>query len=179
MTCTYGSSKTFGHEVGLSCCFRQWGADSHCAMLHGYAIAVRLEFEANTLDHRNWVVDFGGLKFIKGWLQETFDHTLLVAADDPQRGELMTLGKAGLAKVVMVDATGCEAFAVLIADKVMTWLAMNSLAPRVRLALVEVREHGANAATFRPTHQPDSYLVISPNEARVSRGLAPIGEPTP
>ncbi|SVB70610.1 uncharacterized protein METZ01_LOCUS223464, partial [marine metagenome] len=26
----YQSTKTYGNEVGLSCCFRQWRADSHC-----------------------------------------------------------------------------------------------------------------------------------------------------
>ena len=33
------STKTYGHEEGLSCCFRQWRAThSHCRLLHGYAL---------------------------------------------------------------------------------------------------------------------------------------------
>ena len=42
----YVSTKTYGHEVGLSCAFRQHKADSHCAKLHGYALSVKVEFEA-------------------------------------------------------------------------------------------------------------------------------------
>ena len=39
------STKTYGHEEGLSCCFRQWRAThSHCRLLHGYALSFRLTF---------------------------------------------------------------------------------------------------------------------------------------
>ena len=30
-----------------------------------------------------WVMDFGGLKPIKAWLEDLFDHTLLINEDDP------------------------------------------------------------------------------------------------
>lgn len=146
----YSSSKTWGHDVGLSCAFRQWRAESHCRLLHGYALAVSLRFDADRLDHRNWVVDFGGLKPIKGWLCETFDHKLLVAQDDPERDVLQGLHDAGLADVLVVPATGCEAFARLIFDHVTAWLRQEDPEGRVRLAEVEVREHGANSATARP-----------------------------
>jgi 6-pyruvoyltetrahydropterin/6-carboxytetrahydropterin synthase len=153
----FASTKTYGHEIGLSACFRQWRAESHCRLLHGYALAVRFEFEAAALDVRNWVVDFGSLKTLKGWLEKTFDHTLLVAEDDPHRETLHALHTAGLARVVMVDATGCEAFAKLIAEVTTDWLRMNGYAPRVRLAAVEVREHGANSAIYRPTYEGLPY----------------------
>lgn len=144
----FRSTKTYGHDIGLSACFRQWRAQSHCRLLHGYALAVRFEFEASELDIRNWVVDFGSLKSLKGWLEGTFDHTLLVADDDPQREELMTLSRLGLARVVAVPATGCEAFAQLIYDAAEIWLKDYGYSPRVRLVSVEVREHGANSAIY-------------------------------
>ena len=75
---TYKSTKTYGHELGLSCCFRQWRAESHCRLLHGYALSIRLVFEAEELDVRNWVVDFGSLKSLKQMFVDTFDHKLLV-----------------------------------------------------------------------------------------------------
>ena len=78
----YKSTKTFGHEIGLSACFRQWRADSHCRFLHGYALAIKFVFAANELDVRNWVVDFGSLKSLKSQLEDTFDHKLLVAEND-------------------------------------------------------------------------------------------------
>lgn len=148
---THRSSKTYGHEIGLSCCFRQWRAQSHCRFLHGYALAVHLEFEADALDERHWVVDFGSLKSFKGALERQFDHTLLVAVDDPQLPAFQELEARGLAQLRVVDATGCEAFAELIHNYACVWLEDNGYAPRVRVHHVTVREHGANAATYTET----------------------------
>jgi 6-pyruvoyltetrahydropterin/6-carboxytetrahydropterin synthase len=144
----FRSTKTFGHEIGLSCAFRQWKAESHCRYLHGYALAIRLEFEAEELDIRNWVVDFGSLKSLKGMLEDTFDHKLLVASDDPWLYKLRELGSYGLAEVVEVPATGCERFAEMIFECVEVWLKDNGYAPRCRIAKVEVSEHGANSAIY-------------------------------
>lgn len=151
----YRATKTYGHELGLSCCFRQWRAQSHCRFLHGYALAVRLEFGANWLDGNGWVIDFGGLKPIKEWLCETFDHKLLIAEDDPCRDLLEQIGSedspdpigAQLAEVKIVHAVGCEAFAAMIFRHVSLWLEAEKHAPRVNLLSVEVREHGGNGAS--------------------------------
>lgn len=144
----YKSTKTYGHEIGLSACFRQHRAESHCHLLHGYALAISFVFASNELDVRNWVVDFGSLKSLKGQLEDTFDHTLLVAEDDPARPTLEQLGVLGLARVVLVEATGCEAFAKLIYETTQIWLIDNGYAPRCWLVSVEVREHGANSAIY-------------------------------
>lgn len=145
----YQSTKLYGHEVGLSCCFRQHKAESHCRLLHGYAIAVKFTFEAEVLDERNWVVDFGGLKGLKQILEDNFDHTLLVAEDDPQRERLELLGHWGLARIVIVPKAGCEAFAEMIYHVAQQWLHDAGFAPRCRVASVEVKEHGANSAIFK------------------------------
>lgn len=145
---TYRSSKTYGHDIGLSACFRQWRADSHCRFFHGYAMSVHLEFEADELDARNWVVDFGSLKPFKQQLENTFDHKLLVAEDDPFLDEIREMENVGLAQVVVVEATGCEAFAKLIYECAEIWLKDAGYAPRVRMHHVTVREHGANSATY-------------------------------
>lgn len=148
MSRIYKSTKTYGHEQGLSCVFRQWRAQSHCRFLHGYALKVHIEFEAGELDARRWVVDFGSLKSFKGWLENTFDHKLLIAEDDPQKGRLEALGGMNLAQIVIVPATGCEAFAELIYGGAEIWLCDNGYAPRVRVHSVTVSEHGANSATY-------------------------------
>ncbi|QDB70844.1 hypothetical protein [Pseudomonas virus PBPA162] len=151
MSKKYRSTKTYGHEQGLSCCFRQWRAThSHCSLLHGYAISVALEFEADELDQRNWVVDFGALGEVKEFLQYSFDHTLMVAQDDPELDTLTGLNGLGLARCIVLPRVGCEAFAEYIADFVQGWLQREGLAPRVDLAKVEVREHGANSAIYYP-----------------------------
>lgn len=144
----YRSTKTYGHDLGLSCAFRQWRAQSHCRFIHGYALGIRFEFEAAELDHFGWVVDFGGLKSLKAQIESTFDHKLLLAIDDPEYNRIAMLGHFGIADVITVPATGCEAFAALIYDTTEVWLRDAGFAPRVRLVSVEVREHGANSAIF-------------------------------
>lgn len=144
----FRSTKTYGHTIGLSCCFRQWRAESHCRLLHGYALAFRFEFGAANLDMRNWVVDFGSLKTLKGMLEDTFDHTLVVAIDDPELDRFKELEKAGLCQLRVLPAVGCEAFAEQAFGAADSWLQYNGYAPRVRVVSVEVSEHGANSAIF-------------------------------
>ena len=144
----YRSSKTYGHDIGLSAAFRQWRADSHCRFIHGYALSIHLEFEADELDVRNWVVDFGSLKSFKQQLEDTFDHKTLVAEDDPALDEFRYMSDGNLIQMVVVPATGCEAFAKLIYECAEVWLKDNGYTPRVRMHSVTVREHGANSATY-------------------------------
>src|SRR5436309_11409257 len=108
----YRSTKTYDHAEGLSCCFRQWRATrSHCRLVHGYALAFKFVFAAHRLDERNWCFDFGGLKAVRSWLHEMFDHTLIVAEDDPHIEALRRLEREGLAAVRVLPAVGCEAVA--------------------------------------------------------------------
>ncbi len=142
------STKEYGHEIGLSCCFRQWRAHSHCNQLHGYALAVKFMFTATELDRCGWVVDFGGLKSLKQMLVDTFDHKLLVAEDDPWKDTICAMAGLGIASVVVVDACGCEKFAELIYQCAAQWLKDAGFSPRVHLVSVEVKEHGANSAIY-------------------------------
>ena len=142
----YFSTKTYGHEVGLSCAFRQWRDDRHCCFVHGYALSIRLEFAATVLDERGWVVGFGSLRPIERWLRDTFDHTLCIAEDDPARACFTALAEAGLCQLRILPAVGCEAFARHVFEHVHRWLEGEGLSPRVCLTRVEVREHGANSA---------------------------------
>jgi 6-pyruvoyltetrahydropterin/6-carboxytetrahydropterin synthase len=146
---SYRSTKTYGHEVGLSACFRQWRAQSHCKFMHGYALSVHVEFEADELDVRNWVVDFGSLKSFKAMLEATFDHKTLVAEDDPElKHSFAVMQDCGIAQIVVVPATGCEAFSKLIFDYAELWLQDNGYSPRVRCNFVTVREHAGNSASY-------------------------------
>ena len=145
----YQSTKTFGHDLGISCAFRQWRAThSHCSKIHGYAIAVTLVFEAATLDDRNWVMDFGGFKQIKQEIMDTFDHKLVVAADDPMLPGFKRMHQLGVADVVILPKVGCEAFAQFISQAMVEPMIKKEFSDRVKLVSVEVREHGANSAVF-------------------------------
>ena len=153
---TYLSTKTYGHEMGLSAVFRQWRASSHCNQLHGYALSFRFVFEAKELDHRNWVMDFGGLKALKNELHNLFDHKLVVAGDDPKLHEILHLQDVGIADVVVVDAVGCEKFAELahkVAKKVLLDMGEGD---RVKVISVECSEHGANSAIYAESMEQQS-----------------------
>lgn len=154
MACKYISSKYF-NQIG-PVAYRQWRADSHCNLIHGYALSFYFEFESDTLDVRNWVMDFGGLKPLKGLLEDWFDHTLLVATDDPMREELLRLGELGLAKITEVEKTGCEGIADFLYEYVNTvFLPSYGEADRVWCSRVEVRETDSNMA-MRVGHREDN-----------------------
>jgi 6-pyruvoyltetrahydropterin/6-carboxytetrahydropterin synthase len=143
-------TKTYDHNLGLSACFRQHRAKSHCRFLHGYPLSFKLTFGAKELDENNWVIDFGGLKPIKQWLVDTFDHRLVVAADDPKIDLLRHMADEGLAdELVIVPFVGCEGFAEYVAKHVRRFLNENGHTPRVQLVEVEVREHSGNSAIYR------------------------------
>jgi len=143
------STKQYGHDIGISACFRQWRAThSHCRFLHGYALAFKFIFAADELDDRNWVMDFGGLKTLRAQLEHLFDHKTVVANDDPLLNSFIEMEKKGMLELTIVDDVGCEKFAQLAYDLADQWLHANKLAPRVRVASVEVKEHGANSAIF-------------------------------
>ncbi len=151
----FRSTKHYGHEAGLSACFRQWAADSHCNLLHGYALAFTFTFEAESLDERNWVVDFGGLDRLKERLIHNFDHKLIVAQDDPKLEELCALANSGLASVMVLPYVGCEAFAKFAFTIAQDVIARAGYTPRVRVVSCEVREHGANSAIYHEYSQGD------------------------
>lgn len=143
----YGSTKTYKAQVSTA--FRQWRADSHCRFNHGYDLEFEATFEAGRLDERNWVVDFGSLKSFKGWLERMFDHTTLVAENDPELEWFREAHKRGVLDLREVVATGCEATARMCFEYLEMWLKDNGYAPRVRLVKLEVREHHGNSAYVR------------------------------
>jgi len=141
----YRSTKTYDHIAPVA--YRQWKADSHCNLVHGYALSFHFEFESDTLDIRNWVIDFGGLRPLKDLLEDWFDHTLLVADDDPEREALLKLQELGIAKVTEVEKTGCEGLATFLYEYINTiYLKDVGEAERVWCTKVEVRETPSNMA---------------------------------
>ena len=149
----FQSSKVFD---GFSTVFRQWKAeDTHCRFFHGYGISFKIYFEGE-LDHRNWVWDFGGMKRAKTkidgmspkeWMDYMFDHTIIVAADDPYINTFQQLDNAGLAQVRIVPATGAEKFAEYIYNKLSKFV-YEETEDRVIIRQVEFMEHGKNTAIY-------------------------------
>ena len=149
----FQSSKVFD---GFSTVFRQWKAETtHCRFVHGYGISFKVYFEGD-LDERNWVWDFGGMKRAKTqidgkspkeYFDFMFDHTLIVAEDDPFKNAFIEMGEAGAAQVRIIPATGAEKFAEFIFNKVNPFV-LEETDGRVRVTKVKFMEHGKNAAYY-------------------------------
>jgi 6-pyruvoyltetrahydropterin/6-carboxytetrahydropterin synthase len=149
----FQSTKIFD---GFSTVFRQWRADgTHCQFLHGYGISFKITFEGE-LDERNWVWDFGGMKRAKGtiddmnpkaWMDHMFDHTTIIAEDDPYLENFKEMWKDGIIQLRVIPATGAEQFAKYIYDKVNEFV-LEETNNRVRVTQVEFKEHNKNSASY-------------------------------
>ena len=149
----FQSSKVFD---GFSTVFRQWRAENtHCRFVHGYGISFKVYFEGE-LDERNWVWDFGGMKRAKtlidgkqpkAWMDYMFDHTMIIAEDDPELNAFKQMDTAGVAQVRIIPATGAEKFAEYIYGKLNEFVKTET-DNRVRVIKVKFMEHGKNAAYY-------------------------------
>lgn len=142
----FKSTKRF---TGFPCTHRQWRANSHCRFVHGYSREFYFEFEARELTIEGWVVDFGGLKEIKNWLEHMFDHTFLVAQDDPQLAEFKKLEQVGALQLRVMPNPGMEGTALFVYEEASRILS-KLYGDRAWITLVEVSENEKNSAQFRP-----------------------------
>ena len=55
-------------------------------------------------------MDFGGLKHIKAWLEDKFDHTLLINEDDPEMEFFKEMDRKGLCRLRVLPNIGMERF---------------------------------------------------------------------
>ena len=149
----FQSSKVFD---GFSTVFRQHKAeDTHCRFIHGYGISFKVYFEGE-LDGRNWVWDFGGMKRAKTqidgmnpkeWMEYMFDHTTIIAEDDPFLEAFRKMDDAGAAQIRVIPATGAERFSEYIFNKLNEFV-QEETEGRVRVTKVKFMEHGKNAAYY-------------------------------
>jgi 6-pyruvoyltetrahydropterin/6-carboxytetrahydropterin synthase len=156
----YTSTKII--ELG-SCAFRQWRAEgTHCRFVHGYRLMAKFWFGCSELDHRNWAVNFGGLKGLKKILQDQFDHTLCIAADDPLRGMFEDLNVAGGCRLkIMNNGVGIEKTAEWCFDAAARFL-LDSGETRDRcwVSRVEVWEHEGNSGIYERYYRPGTPDLI-------------------
>ena len=149
----FQSTKLFD---GFSTVFRQWKAEgTHCRFLHGYGVSFRVWFEGD-LDERNWVWDFGGMKRArntidgmnpKAWMDYMFDHTTIVAEDDPGLGGFKTMDELGIIQLRVIPAVGAEQFAKYVFEKLDEFVRQETEG-RVKVAKVEFMEHAKNTAIY-------------------------------
>jgi len=149
----FQSTKVFD---GYSCVFRQWKAEgTHCKFLHGYGVSFKVTFEGD-LDEKNWVWDFGGMKRAKGnidgmnpkeWMDYMFDHTTIIANDDPKLDRFKTLDQLGIIQLRIIPATGAEQFAKFIYEKLNVFVKEETNG-RVKIVKVKFMENAKNSAYY-------------------------------
>jgi len=141
---------------GFSTCFRQWRANTtHCQYLHGYDVEFEVTFEGE-LDHRNWVWDFGGMKRAKNlidgrqpkeWMEYMFDHTVVVAEDDPAMSDFVDLDARGVIQLRVAPAVGAEKFAEYLYHKLNDFVQLETEG-RVKVVKVKFMENHKNSAIY-------------------------------
>jgi len=113
--------------------------DGQCRYLHGHNGRLEIDMEAEALDHRGMVVDFGKVKdLIKGWIDANLDHRMILCRRDPAIPALRDLGEP----LYLIDGNPtAENLVRLIFEQ----------ARRIGLSVVEVRlwETPTSYATYR------------------------------
>jgi 6-pyruvoyltetrahydropterin/6-carboxytetrahydropterin synthase len=149
----YQSTKRFDN---FSVALRQHKAQhSHCQLLHGYAFEFKVWFESKEeieekqLDEMNWIVDFGlfSRNGLKDWLNDTFDHTLLIEKDDPYVELFKDMEQFKLAKVKVMDRMGAESMAKLVFDKFNDVFSKTE-GGRIKVVKVECFENNKNSSIY-------------------------------
>lgn len=112
----YTSTKYF-KEIG-PCAYRNWRSDTDCYLLHGYDRSFKFVFGATHLDKQGFVVDFGGLKEVKRQLEDWFDHTTILQADDPLINVFREIERKGHLKLKTFPLISCEGLAEYVGEYV-------------------------------------------------------------
>lgn len=159
MTKTYKYVSTKEYIDAFPCAYRQHKADTHCNRNHGYAFSMKFYFGADTLDARNWIIDYGSLRGLKNILEDQFDHTTLVAEDDPELEFYKEMERRKLAKLTILPRLGCEGLADMLYKYVNGVYIPETFgsgeSDRVWCFRVEVRETQSNMA-YREGHREDN-----------------------
>jgi len=161
-------------ELGSSA-FRQWRASqSHCQYVHGYQLKAKFWFGCSELDDKNWAADFGGLKELKAHLQNTFDHKLLIASDDPCLDEFILLEKKGAVQLsIFENGVGIER-AAEYCFKTASEFIKDKYGERVWVERVEVFEHEDNSAIYSVSSAVDEPVGQHTTLQEVVAPAAPV-----
>lgn len=138
------STKKF---TGFPCTHRQWRDEGHCKYVHGYSREFSFWFKAETLDNKGWVMDFGGFKEFKIFLDDTFDHTFLAGADDPELPLFQEMHKKEIIKLRVLENVGMEGTSKFLHTKMNEYLDKITQG-RVWCFRVETRENEKNSGIY-------------------------------
>jgi len=129
---------------------RQHMHDGHCSKIHGHNWSFEFTFTADHVDSCGFVIDFGKMQWLKGWLTKWFDHTLVLNSTDPHLDYIRkSLDDVPLADIMVVPDASCEGLAKWIFEQVdLLILEHVGVSRGVRLIRVTVKEDSKNSATW-------------------------------
>lgn len=110
-----------------------------CKHPHGHNALVEIDVQADSLDARNMVVDFGDIKrIVKGWIDRELDHRMILRQDDPLVAALRSLDEP----VYLLDS--------------------NPTAERIAKLIFDVsREHGLSVSRVTLWETPTSWATYT------------------
>src|SRR6478752_4330753 len=101
-------------EINFCYGHRLMNYNGKCKYLHGHNGRAIITIEAEHLDERGMVLDFGDIKrVVTGWIDDHLDHRMLLRRDDPF---VDLLQKAGEPLYLMDENPTAENIAKLIFD---------------------------------------------------------------
>lgn len=124
---------------------RQHKHRGHCRLIHGHSWTFEFTFTGEADPQTDFVVDFGGalMKHIKEEIYETFDHALVLCADDPFSASSHD------ARIVRLPSASSEGIARYLFLRYAPQVAHGCNYRNVILESVTVWEDSRNSATVR------------------------------
>ena len=137
------STKLF---AGFPCTHRAWRSEGHCRFIHGYNRSFHFTFICNQTDENGWVMDFGGLKKVRAFLNFYFDHTFLIAEDDPELELFKEMDKKGIVQLRILPNTSMEGTARYVLKEVQNIISTIVKDRVVLIEKLEVMENEKNSS---------------------------------
>lgn len=140
---------------------RQHNHGGHCHFIHGHNWSFKFTFACNIRDENGFVIDFGDLKWLKAWINERFDHKLVLNEGDPMRdfitNVLTGVGAEGplfpknpvMADIIYVPDASVEGLCLWVYDHINRKV-KELTHGRVWLHEITIMEDARNGATYRP-----------------------------
>lgn len=127
---------------------RQHRHAGHCARVHGHSWTLALTFACRELDRHGFVVDFGGLGFIREWIDRHLDHACVIGADDPELAWLKSKDGTVL-KLLVTESASAEGIARHL-HAALDPLVRAETQGRAWIAEVELHEDSRNSVRYVP-----------------------------
>ena len=123
--------------------------DGKCFFCHGHSYHTKVCIACEGLRGGGFVIDFGDLKkIVKGWIDENWDHSLILNREDPLCS-LLTVEHAHIYKMPALLEPTAENMAALLFDVVEK--EVKKISPDINVKYVSIKETATNTAVYRRT----------------------------